>query len=157
MKKLLAIVLVVIAVPLYIWDVSLLLEGVFRTGKHRAGTVATGTTLKAVPGLETVLHFTQKGRSPFVPYKEIPKPAVKVNDTKKIQPAPSVVNAAPPPVSINGIMWNENNPVAIINLPDGSSTVAKKGQVLTGGIVIKNIEKNQVEVEYNGKRFWLKK
>jgi hypothetical protein len=54
-------------------------------------------------------------------------------------------------------MWNASNPVAIINLPDGSSTVAKKGQVLAGGITVTAIEKNQVEVEYNGKSFWLKK
>ena len=54
-------------------------------------------------------------------------------------------------------MRNGSNPVAIIILRDDSSTVAKKGQVLAGRIVVKNIEKNLVEVEYNEKNYWLNK
>jgi type II secretory pathway component PulC len=154
MRKVLIIILVLIAIPLYVWDFYLLAAGQFKHGKkaEKVSVISRDTRQSAV--FTGDVHFVEKGRSPFTPLKEAPRPLAIKTDKRPAQPA---APANPPPISINGIMWNESNPVAIINLSDGSSTVAKKGQVLAGGIVVKNIEKNQVEVEFNGKRFWLKK
>ena len=154
MRRVIIIILVLTAIPLYVWDFYLFTAGHFKNGKREKVQVHSHDTRQAAIWVGNV-HFVEKGRSPFTPNKELPKPLALKTDKKK--PVQSTAPANPPPISINGIMWNESNPVAIINLPDGSSTVAKKGQVLAGGIVVKNIEKNQVEVEFNGKSFWLKK
>ena len=153
MKKTFIIFLIVIALSLYIWDTNLFLSGYF--GKKKQSQQVIDAKIDLLPHF-TRATFIQKGRSPFVPYKESPKPAMKTPaSNKKTSPAQAIVN--PPPISINGIMWNSSNPVAIINFTDGSSIVAKKGQMLKGNILVKNIDKNQVEVEYSGKSFLIKK
>jgi type II secretory pathway component PulC len=155
MRKLLIILLVLAAIPLYVWDFYLLAAAHFKHGKHPERVAVILRDTKRSGLLPGEVHFVEKGRSPFIPNKEQPKQlGAKSKNKASAKPTAPVT---PPPISINGIMWNASNPVAIINLPDGSSTVAKKDQVLAGGIVIKTIEKNQVEVEYNGKSFWLKK
>ena len=154
MRRVIIIILILTAIPLYVWDFYLFTAGHFKHGKREKVQVVSNDVRQSTILVGDV-HFVEKGRSPFTPNKELSKPlALKTDKKKPVQPTTPVT---PPPISINGIMWNENNPVAIINLSDGSSTVAKKGQVLAGGIVVKNIEKNQVEVEFNGKSFWLKK
>jgi hypothetical protein len=159
MKRLLVIILILIAIPLWVWNTNLLLTGALGHKKHlknAAKAVMTGTH----PGGNAAMsaHFEPKGRSPFTPYKEATKPKASANTLKKNVSLPSArVPSNPPPISINSIMWNESNPVAIINLQDGSSTIAKKGQTLAGGIVVKAIEKNQIQVEFNGNTFVIKK
>jgi hypothetical protein len=153
MKKTFIILLIVVALPLYIWDTNLFLSNYF--GKRKQSQQIIDAKIDLLPHFAKAT-FVQKGRSPFVPYKELPKPAIKTQViAKKTSSAQAIVN--PPPISINGIMWNPSNPVAIINFNDGSSIVAKKGQMLKGNILVKNIDKNQVEVEYTGKSFLIKK
>jgi type IV pilus biogenesis protein PilP len=157
MKKIFVILLILVAVPLYVWDTQLLLRGFLDKKKYAARTanvpVAMGNTLQQ--GFS--VHFIVKGKSPLLPYKEVPRPVnKKAEAAKKTGPVPSAP-VSPPPITINGIMWNESNPVAMISLSDGSSTVVKNGQTISGGIVIKAIEKDQVEVEYKGALFKLKK
>jgi len=154
MRKIIIVILVLGAIPLYVWDFYLLTAGYFKQGRHPEKALVVSSVTRQSGLLPGDIHFVEKGRSPFIPSKEQPKPLVANSKKKPAQPTAPV---NPPPISINGIMWNASNPVAIINLPDGSSTVAKKGQVLAGGITVTAIEKNQVEVEYNGKSFWLKK
>jgi type IV pilus biogenesis protein PilP len=158
MKRLLIILLILIAVPLWVWDTHLVLTAAFadKNKKH-----ASDKSAKIAPTFAMSLgevHFVEKGRNPFTAYKETPKPKSPSPDSKKkVAQATQAAPATPPPITINGIMWNESNPIAMLNLADGSSTVARKGQTLSGGITVKTIEKNQVEVEFNGKSFWLKK
>jgi hypothetical protein len=155
MRKVIIVILVLAAIPLYVWDVYLLAAAHLKHGKHpdRVAVVLRDTKRSGL--LPGEVHFVEKGRSPFIPNKEQPK-SVSAKSKNKASAKPTAP-VTPPLISINGIMWNASNPVAIINLADGSSTVAKKDQVLAGGIVVKTIEKNQVEVEFNGNRFWLKK
>jgi type II secretory pathway component PulC len=155
MRKLLIILLVLAAIPLYVWDFYLLAAAHLKHNKRSERVAVVLRDTKRSGLLPGEVHFVEKGRSPFVPNKEQPKPVGAKGKNKA--PAKPAAPVTPPPISINGIMWNASNPVAIINLPDGSSTVAKKGQILAGGIVVKTIEKNQVQVEFNGKSFWLKK
>jgi len=44
----------------------------------------------------------------------------------------------------------------MLNMPDGSSSVAKAGQTLDGGIVVKKIDKNQVTFLLGQKSFTIK-
>jgi ABC-type lipopolysaccharide export system ATPase subunit len=60
-------------------------------------------------------------------------------------------------MSINGIMWSDQNPIAVIAFQDGSSTLAKKGDVLQNGATVSVVEKNRVEVVFQGKKFWIEK
>ena len=155
MRKVIIVILVLAAIPLYVWDFYLLAAANLKHGKHQEKASVVLHDARRSGFLPGEVHFVEKGRSPFIPNKEQPKPVgAKAKSKTAAKPAIAVKL---PPISINGIMWNASNPVAIINLADGSSTVAKKDQVLAGGIVVKTIEKNQVEVEFNGNRFWLKK
>ena len=159
MKKILVIILILIAIPLWVWNTNLVLTGALGHKKHSKSAVKTALTgINSSGNAAISAHFEPKGRSPFTPYKEAPKPKTSMNTQKKNAGQPVTrAPVAPPPISINSIMWNETNPVAIINLQDGSSTIAKKGQTLAGGIMVKTIEKNQVEIEFNGTSFWIKK
>ena len=60
----------------------------------------------------------------------------------------------PPSIRITGIMWNPTSPVAMVSMPDGASTVAKAGMTI-GEVTFKKIEKNRIQVAYNGKDFWI--
>lgn len=154
MKKALVVLLVFLAIGIYVWDTHLFIDRYLGKNHLNSKSIMHQNAKDDLPHFSDV-HFVEKGRSPFTAFKQIPKPLAKsVTAIKK--PANSAPSA-PPPVTVSGIMWNLSNPVAIINFADGSSTVAKTGQTLKGGIIIKNIQKNQVEVEYSGKSFILKK
>jgi Na+-translocating ferredoxin:NAD+ oxidoreductase RnfC subunit len=57
-----------------------------------------------------------------------------------------------PSVTVNGIMWNPQNPLAMLGMPDGTSAVAKVGQVI-GEITIKKIEKTFVVILFEKKEY----
>lgn len=159
MKRILVILLIFIAIPLWVWNTNLVLKGAFAHTKHSKSKAKVALT-GMISNRDVAVHtrFEAKGRSPFTPYKEDPKPKFPANAFKKNFSQPVVgIPAVSPPITINGIMWNETNPVAMIQLSDGSSTVVKNGQTLAGGIVIKAIEKDQVQVEYKGALYRLKK
>lgn len=155
MKKILVLLLVCLAIPLYVWDTRLLLLGYFSKKHHSVAIVKASLNNTNIGN--TDIHFIPKGRSPFLAFKEQPRAIVKTNPNKQKTEQAKPVTANLPAISINGIMWNESNPVVIINMTDGSSVLAKVGQVLPGGITVKAIQKNQVQVEFSGNSFWLKK
>jgi hypothetical protein len=97
------------------------------------------------------VHFEKKGRSPFLPYpvSDIPR-QVDVLKVKKTNTPKEPVKA--PSVTVNGIMWNPQNPVAMLGMPDGTSAVAKVGQVIAG-ITIKKIEKTFVIIIFEKKEY----
>lgn len=158
MRKILTILLIVIAIPLYAWDVYLLLAGFHGGGRGGDESVPAAAAVEtprmaALP----VVRFVKKGRSPFLAEAPKPKPVVKKAPAKKRVARKPQGEVKPPRVTITGIMWNPSNPVAMLTLPDGSSTVAKAGQELSGGIAVKAVEKNAVVLRYEGREFRIKK
>jgi hypothetical protein len=158
MKNKALIILILIAIPLYIWDSHALLSGIFDGG--RPTTKKNYDVLRhselTLPNL--VVHFENKGRSPFIAFKEKPKPIEQPSkaDKKPHLPKTGLVTAQVPKISVTGIMWHPTNPIAMITLPDGSSSTIKTGQTI-GGFQFKKIEKNKVLVASNGSEFWIEK
>lgn len=154
MRKTLFIILILIAIPLYSYDLYLLLGGYFSSPSTTRRNMPEKNTdpLNVFPVRKVT--FSVSGRSPFLPYAAESKPAPVVKKRKpRPRPKPTV-EIKPPAIDITGIMWNPSNPVAMINLPNGRSAVAKKGQVY-GDITIEKIEQNRIGVLYKGKKFWI--
>lgn len=157
MRKKLIIILICIAIPVYIYNAWLITGGFFRGGPEIAedGSKKPIKTELSLPSMR-IVRFTEKGKSPFVPYKVKPKPVVSKRTVKPKVRKPKT-EAKPPKIKITGIMWNPSNPMAMVTLPDGTSTVAKAGQTLAGSIEVKKIEKNGIKIVYKGNSFWIKK
>jgi len=160
LKKLLTIILVCIAVPVYIWDVWLLAGSMYgnplkrKPADIRSESVAAEITFANL----RIVHFEKKGKSPFIAYKVKPKPVRKIMPVKmKKVVRKTKKEAKPPRITITGIMWNPANPIAMIKLPNGTSTVAKAGQTIAGSIEVKKIEKNRMQIVYKGNSFWIRK
>jgi hypothetical protein len=157
MKKKAVLFLIAVAIPLYIWDSHIFLSGLFGSQKHAFRQADVQPATQAMTYSSPVIHFQTKGRSPFLPYKEKPKPAGEVAATAKKTAVPkpkSVVS--PPKISITGIMWHPTSPIAMVTMPDGSSTTVKAGQTV-GNFKFKTIEKTRVLVIAEGGEFWIAK
>jgi hypothetical protein len=161
MRKKILIILICIAIPVYIWDALLMFNGV--SGAQSKTKIISALDVTPKPGEFAfaslrIVHFIETGKSPFLAQKEKPKPVEteKTSEKSKTEKTPPA-DAKPPRITITGIMWNPSNPVAMVTLPDGSSTVAKAGQALMGAIEVKKIEKNRVQVVYQGNVFWIEK
>ena len=158
MKRIVVIVLVCVAIPLYVMDMRMIVSGFLGT-KAASATAKTETVVCDTASLRNGNnHFVVKGRSPFVPHKEQPKRQTP-QEKEKSKPAAAQPSAPvnPPKITISGIMWNEANPLAMIVMPDGSSLVVKAGQALPGGILVKTIQRNQIEVVLTNNSFWIKR
>ena len=89
-------------------------------------------------------------RDPFQSYLYAQKPApVAPKGTKAVSVAQVI---APPKAVLSGILWGDD-PVAILK-QDGATELVKKGAVVWDLKVLK-IEKNQVVVQKQGRRFTL--
>lgn len=99
--------------------------------------------------------FTPVKRDPFKGKKPKPKPKPKV-EKKVEEPKPKVV-VKPPNIKINGIMWNSTKPLAMIQLPNGSSQMVKAGDEILGRITVKKVEKNRVQVLFKETLFWIER
>jgi hypothetical protein len=154
MKKVVIIILIVLAVPIYTYDIYILIKGQISSIDNKSNPLlAQDSSFSIARMLKDAkpVHFEIKGRSPFTPYKTVPvKQPVAVVKKIKMTQTPLPVNA--PKITINGIMWNPQNPVAMLIMPDGSSVMAKTGQVF-GDITIKKIDKNKVVVMSGKKEF----
>ncbi len=159
MKKVLIILLIIIAVPVYIWDVWLIVDGMYGRSPERSTVTATGESVTADISFANlrIVHFNKKGKSPFIAYKVKPKPVVRKAPVKRKIVKKPKTEAKPPRITITGIMWNPANPIAMVTLPNGTSTVAKQGQTIAGSIEVKKIEKNRMQIVYKGNVFWIRK
>lgn len=150
MRKAIIIILVLGAAGIYTWDVLLLVK----SSGDRAETAAINRKREAI-SIDRLLaqaepvRFVEKGRDPFSPRQK----AVAAVQTVKGSAAGKTEEKAPV-VTITGIMWNASSPLAMITLPDGSSTVAKEGQSF-GDITVKKIERTRVQIVYNKKTYWI--
>ena len=153
MKKIILLIFIIIAVPYLSWQIWLF---VGKTGIEDDNNElhSRGSDNIFMQDSMRVAHFSKKGKSPLVPYKVKPKPKRPKKQIKKIQRKPKV-EVKPPRIKVTGIMWNPSTPVAMVTLPNGTNTVAKPGQALAGGITVKKVEKNRIQVVYKGTSFWI--
>ncbi len=152
-NKIVFILLIVVAIPLYIYDALLLIGKV--GGKNQTVTEVIKESDLSIDAIK-IVRFVKKGKSPLVAYKVKPKPVVKKQKKKVVKRKPKAA-VKPPRIKITGIMWNPSNPIAMLTLPDGSSTTATKGQTLMGAITVKKISQSSVDVEYKGTTFTIRK
>ena len=158
MKKVLLITLILIAVPLYGYNMFLLLRGSLSSKGDKAVAAAgeTVTSFETVLYAATPVSFVEKGKDPFTLYKEPPRPIVPVKkEPVKEKPVKKEVNA--PAIVVTGIMWNPDNPVATVKMPGGKSSLVKSGQQLGENLSVKKIEKRSVTVVFEGKEFTINK
>lgn len=152
MKNKAVVLLILIAIPLYLWDSHLLLTGLFNIKKPALSAKSTIVHSVSSPVVVPAVRFVEKGRSPFIPYKEN---VVSVkNEVKKKKDLSRQTSTNPPKVTVTGIMWNPANPIAMLTLPDGPSNAVKSGQTI-GNIIVKTVEKNRVLIVYEKKEFWI--
>ncbi|NLD93270.1 MAG: hypothetical protein GX639_11455 [Fibrobacter sp.] len=147
MRKTIIILLVLIAIPLYSYNVYVLIKGSLKGTQETSTMQINGK--KATVSIENLRNivepviFVKKGRSPFVEFTVTEKTTVETRQVQIKKPVKAV--AEMPKITINGIMWNPQNPLAMLGLPDGSSTVVKAGQKI-GEFTVKKIEKTRVVV-----------
>jgi hypothetical protein len=160
-KRILFIVLIVGGVGIYAWDFFLIAKNVSPAGSSSSATIVAPEAVDESLLLRSgrSVKFTPLGKSPLSAYKETPKPVAsaqpKVASTTPKPATNQNTDIKPPSITINGIMWNPQNPVVMIGLSDGSSTVAKVGSVVDG-FQVKKIERTQILVVSQGKEYWLK-
>ncbi|MBD3422071.1 MAG: hypothetical protein GF398_18315 [Chitinivibrionales bacterium] len=159
MKKSLAVILIICAIPIYIWDAFL----IFRTASTNQtqlppdSTSRQSFTIDMALASAEIVTFDIKGKDPFSPHKAKPRPRPKPKPEKKsAKPRITKKPTKQPDITISGIMWNAANPVAILVLPNGGSTMVKAGQTVAGGILVKKIEQKSVVVEVEGTEFVLR-
>ena len=158
MNKKILVILLVVAIPVYLWDAWIVFGHRMNTQPEPAGAshsgVAEELTLKA-----RIAVFTPRGKSPLSPVYVAAEPVKKVVVVPKSSPVVEVKPVevlAAPTISISGIMWNPSNPVAMVTLPDGSSGIAKAGSVL-GDITVVGVDKDQIRIVYKSKSFVIKR
>lgn len=155
MKKVLVIILLIVAVPLYLYNALLLFKVKLPgSGTGQKGSVSAHTferlLVAALPAT-----FEVKDRDPFTLYKAPPQ--VPAAFAPKIEQKKEPVNVEAPKLSLSGILWNPDNPVAMVRLPDGATKLVKPGMVLDGQIRIKSIDKRSVTVTSSGRDFVIEK
>lgn len=155
MKKILVIALLIIALPLYGYNVYLLVRSAFpaAVGPRRVAA-KPGISFEQILVAAAPVKFEDRGRDPFTLYKEPPKPAV-VREVVKAAPKPPP--ASLPSIIISGILWNSDNPVAMIKVAGGKTVLAKTGQQIGTEITVKTINKKNIIILFGGKEFTIEK
>jgi hypothetical protein len=158
MKRKALWLLIIVAIPLYLWDSYTLFSGLFGSKKPASKHAPILLVSDDLALSTATAHFETKGRSPFLAYKEKPKPidSLLVRTKKQSASKPAAPTAPLPKIIISGIMWHPTSPIAMVTLPDGSSSTVKTGQTI-GIFKFKTIEKNRVLVIVDGSEFWIAK
>lgn len=155
MNRKILILLIIIAAALYSYVAFLLAGGSFSKPAKIEDTKKSENLSFDKLVLNTIpVHFENKNRDPFIPYKEKPVKITGFVAQPIAKAFPKKEPPKPPSITITGIMWNPSNPVAMINMPNGGSAVAKPGLVI-GDITFKRIEQNRIQVVCEGKEFWI--
>ena len=156
MRKKLFIILIIIAIPVYLWDIVLVSRFFIPApGRQVVSSSHSSSTPLSVPDFR-VVHYVKKGRSPFVAHTPKPIRRVKTTPKPKHRPQPRE-KVKLPSITITGIMWNPDNPLVMLSLPGGSTTAAGRGKTVLDGVEIKTIERNRVLFVYKGEKFWVEK
>jgi glucose/arabinose dehydrogenase len=154
MRRVLLIILIIAAIPIYSWDIYLIVNRFFTGNPRNASLQLEHTKLNYLVAVRKV-KFIDSQRNPFLPENTNPQKSSVSNVTQqKTKKASDAQPVQPPSISITGIMWNASNPVAMVKLPDGTSMTVKEKQK-EGDIEIKKIEKDRISVLYKNKQFWI--
>ena len=109
------------------------------------------------PGIK---YKAAKSRDPFKPQLFIPKEKVDKKEVEKEVKVEELIEPTGPKVSelfslsIQGIIWNSDNPLVIINnkvLQKGEFLLVSKGEELDAKIIISDIDKDGVTINYAGR------
>lgn len=157
MKKVIVILLVIVALPLYSYNAFLLIRMSFGGEKSTTRNIEQSSdyTFEELIKAAIPVVFAEKGRDPFTLHKKKAKP--KQPQKKKKVKKRELKKKAPPPLVLSGVLWKPDNPVAMVKVNGGSTKLIKVGQTVGGNITIKKIEKKSVTVEYEGNEFTIKK
>lgn len=154
MKKTIILTIIVVTIPFLVWQTWLIVGGFIGNGEAEHKLNSQEAEKAFMQDSIRIAHFIKKGKSPFLPYKIKPKPKKAKKKAAPVKRKPKVA-VKPPRIKVTGIMWNPTNPVAMVTLPNGTNTVARSGNTLTGGIEVKKVEKNRIQVVYKGNSFWI--
>jgi type II secretory pathway component PulC len=136
-------------IALFIAVAGIWLYNAFLLSGGRIPAKAETKQLKTVAALDTVVYvYAAKNRDPFEC-----TPVIKAMASSTVNKARKPENArvSLPRLSIGGIVYSQNNPMALFNY-NGKSTLIKQGDVIDS-MLIKSIEKDSVRIEYKGKMF----
>ncbi|MFC1594476.1 general secretion pathway protein GspB [Candidatus Omnitrophota bacterium] len=82
-------------------------------------------------------------RDPFVPLVDDKGELRELQDLFRPQ-----FDMLPIAINLKGIVWDEKNPIAVIN-----NKVLSQGEDLGGGVIVETIEENRVILNYEGELF----
>lgn len=152
MRKTIVIILIACAVPLYSYNLYLLLRSSSGESRESSAITSFGSFDSWIVKVNAV-SFSAADRDPFFPYKPKTNAAPVEKPVQTKPPAPKK-EVQQPSLKITGIMWSQENPVAMVVLPNGASCVVKRGGIYTD-IAIKKIERNRIQIGYQGQSFWI--
>lgn len=153
MRKYLIPILIITAAIIYSWDALLFVrprsEGIIAKREKKAELSID----KLIAGSRPV-RFVNKGRNPFFSRRIEEKPAA--GRPVPVEVSVKMLNEEPKPpdIKVGGLIWNQDAPLAMITLPDGSSGVAKVGDNF-GDITVKKIEKNRMLITCRKRDYWI--
>jgi hypothetical protein len=128
------------------------------TGNENTVSVLLSGDIESVLKRRQV-EFDTSLRDPFVIDQVDNKDNNKASSIKIRPTAKSTITvneAVELPFRLDGIMWNTNNPVAVlVDVKSGQSFIVKQGQI-QNGVTVKSISRSEVCVLFFGKEFRLK-
>ena len=158
MKKYLLILAIVVGLCLYAWDN---LEAWRDQLAHSRGVsnhvTMSSLSIEKLSSQSRAIRFEEKRRDPFT---MVTPQVVPVFQSATVNVSPPVVKkdtatAVPlPAVSIVGMMWNPSSPIVNLRMPDGSTVLARSGQVV-GEITVLKIEQKRVQLKFGTREFWI--
>jgi len=151
MRKYIILGLVVIAAAVYTWDVFLFVKP---QNDRYADNVNAEISIDKLLAETQPVKFVDKGRDPFFLHRIEEKPASNQSSLANASVKAPAEAPKPPDIKVSGLIWNQNAPLAMITLPDGSSGVAKVGDSFDD-IVIKKIEKNRMLITCKKRDYWI--
>lgn len=154
MRKTIVIILIACAIPLYSYNIYLLLRSPSGESDKNV-SISTAESLDSWIVKVNAVSFTAIDRDPFFPYRPKINTTPTVKPVRVKPPTPKKV-IQQPSLKITGIMWSPTNPVAMVVLPNGTGSAVKQGGVYSD-ITVKKIERNRIQIGYQGQLFWVEK
>jgi len=117
---------------------------------NRTRTVLLISLLAAVAGVVYYMYYMKPHvRRADVTATDSRQPALSVPTAAPVKKEIKQENVAPPPLNLSGILWDDTNPIAILN----GKPLAVGGEV--DGTRVTKIGPNGVEIRYNGRDYTL--
>lgn len=147
------VLLILVAVAAIVWGRNILL--VFSGTVGDKGSLKQSVNRKIVDLVPSSYQYTDDFRDPFFCTFFMTPEKVKGESGREIPKKTRAVPVNLPACTIGGIVYNEKNPMVLLNV-SGKSVMAKQGETIDS-IRVKKIGKDSVWVVYKGKVFGLGK